>query len=80
MVGYKKKKKLIKKINVDPGVSLGVYSVYGFYVVTLEYKGWSIPLSKGYTPWGAVALATVSPLVKDSERIQKALAVLSQVI
>jgi len=77
-------KKMLKRIEVDPGVFIRVYRVYNqkeeFFTVTLEYKGWSIPLATGYTPWGAVALASLSPFVRDSESLRRALTVLSQVI
>jgi hypothetical protein len=78
------KKRLYKQVNIDPGVTLRVYEVKKnsdvFYLVILQYKGWSIPLSKGYTPWGAVALATLSPYVRGSEKLERALTLLSQVI
>jgi len=79
------KKKLYKRVSIDPGISsIGVYRIYKenieFFLVVFEYKAWSVPLGEGYTPWGAVAKATLSPIVKDNKRLQQALAILEKVI
>jgi pantoate kinase len=83
--GYKKR--IYKRLVIDPGVEVRVYHVkYAksekneFFMVTLNTKGWEIPLGAGYTPWGAVALATVSPYARNSPKLLRALGVLEQII
>jgi Na+-transporting NADH:ubiquinone oxidoreductase subunit NqrF len=78
------KKRLYKRISIDPGAALRVYKIESeqteFFMVTLNVKGWEIPLAEGYTPWGTVSLAKLSPYARNSERLLRALEVLEQVI
>jgi len=80
--GYRRS--IYKELAVDPGAVIRVYRVYSgeqeFFIVTFNVKGWSIPLGEGYTPWGAVAKATLSPFIRGSEKLERALTLLSQVI
>jgi hypothetical protein len=78
------KKRLYKRISIDPGADLRVYKIESkdivFYMVTLNAKGWEIPLGDGLTPWGAVSLAKLSPYARNSPSLLRALEVLEQVI